>query len=53
MLKVAKKSFVNNTNTKFIELENANYYDFGKKETGKKIIQEMEKVLKKELNGKN
>lgn len=51
LLKVAKKSFINNTNTKFIELENANYYDFGKKETGKKIIQEMEKVLKKELNG--
>ena len=51
LLKVAKKSFINNTNTKFIELKNANYYDFNKKETGKKIIQEMEKVLKKELNG--
>lgn len=51
LLKVAKKSFINNTNTKFIELENANCYDFGKKENGKKITQEMEKVLKKELNG--
>ena len=51
LLKVAKKSFINNTNTKFIELKNANYYDFNKKETGEKIIQEMEKVLKKELNG--
>ena len=46
LLKAAKKSFINNTNIKFLEQENARYYDFHQEEDGKRIIQEMKNIVR-------
>lgn len=48
LLEVAKKSFINNTKCKFLNQSNARYYDFNKIENGKKIVEEMKKILEKE-----
>ena len=45
LLKVAKRSFINNTKERFMKESNALYYDFSKIENGKKIIEKMQEVL--------
>lgn len=45
LLEVAKRSFINNTKCEFLNKSNARYYDFNNIENGKKIVEEMKKVL--------
>ena len=52
LLKVARKSFINNTKERFMKASNALYYDFSKIENGKRIIVKMQEVLK-EINKKD
>ena len=52
LLKVAKRSFINNTKERFMKEENALYYDFSDIENGKKIEKKMQEVLK-EINNKD
>lgn len=52
LLKVAKRSFINNTNERFLKEPNALYYDFSDIENGKKIEEKMQEVLK-EINKKD